>query len=101
MYAEPPLSQALTVLKFVRGLSFLSQVKTGEAPLASVVFPGHEHEGLQQSQYRVVVPVPDAADADWRKKGKSANSAFVGRDTILTDKYRCLKVVRLLSGKQK
>jgi hypothetical protein len=38
----------------------MSQVSTGVEPLASVVLPDQEQEGLQQSQYLVVVPVPDA-----------------------------------------
>jgi hypothetical protein len=42
----------------LRTLSFLSQVRTGEETDA---LPLHEHDGLQQSQYRVVWPLPEMA----------------------------------------
>ena len=38
----------------------MSQEYAGFEPDARVALPGHPQEGLQQSQYRVVVPVPDA-----------------------------------------
>lgn len=61
----------------------MSQDSTGDAPDARVIFFVHEQEGLQQSQYRVVVPVPEAADAWAMKKGTRARRVFVESETIL------------------
>jgi len=55
----PPL-QPDAALKSVRGLSWMSQVVTGEDPAARVVLPDQAQEGLQQSQYLVVLPFPEA-----------------------------------------
>jgi len=41
-------------------LSFRSQVLTGCDPLAKEFFPGQLQDGLQQSQYRVDFPDPEA-----------------------------------------
>jgi len=56
----------------------MSQVVTGLEPEASSAFPGQAHDGLQQSQYLVVVPVPEASALTWRKKGIRARSVLVG-----------------------
>lgn len=53
----PPL-QPLTALASEMGLSFLSQVRTGALTEA---FPLQAQEGLQQSQYLVEWPLPEAA----------------------------------------
>jgi len=45
----------------------MSQVLTGVAPAARLTFPGQAQDGLQQSQYLVVVPLPDACAFTWRK----------------------------------
>jgi hypothetical protein len=49
MYAEPEL-HADAVFGSASGVSLLLHVVTGPAPAASTAFPGHEHDGLQQSQ---------------------------------------------------
>jgi len=54
-------------LGFERGVSLMSQVLTGVAPAARLTFPGQAQDGLQQSQYLVVVPLPDACAFTWRK----------------------------------
>lgn len=54
---------------------------TGEEPLRRVALPDHAQDGLQQSQYRVVVPDPDAARAR-RKKGRRASRVLVGRSIL-------------------
>src|ERR1051325_8648242 len=46
-------------------LKLASQAKTGRFTAA---LPGQEHEGLQQSQYRVDWPDPEAA---WAARGKT------------------------------
>lgn len=62
----------------------MSQVKTGLEPEASVALSGHEHEGLQQSQYLVVVPDPEACAADcWMKKGRRATRVARGRIIVM------------------
>jgi hypothetical protein len=69
------------------GLSLASQEVTGLEPLATVSFPGHPQDALQQSQYLVVVPLPDACDLTWTKKGRSAKRTFFG-SSILRDRRR-------------
>ena len=64
MKAEPPASQALLVAPpSLRGWSLLLHVPI-IFPL--FVFSVHAQLGLQQSQYRVVCPDPDAPCADAR-----------------------------------
>jgi hypothetical protein len=46
------------------GSSLASQEVTGFEPLAKVALPGHAHDALQQSQYLVVVPEPEACAFD-------------------------------------
>jgi len=58
VYAVPPLSQPDLVLASEIGLSLALHVVKG---FETAALPGHAHEGLQQSQYRVETPVPDAA----------------------------------------
>lgn len=55
--AVPP-SQPLVVVVSEIGLSSASQVRTGELTSA---LSSQAQEGLQQSQYLVVLPVPEAA----------------------------------------
>lgn len=57
--AVPP-SQPDLVSGLVRGLSFASQVRTGSLTAA---FWDQAQDGLQQSQYLVDFPVPEAAYA--------------------------------------
>lgn len=52
--AVPPDSQPFLAAILARGLSFLSQLLTGELTEALL---DHPHDGLQQSQYLVVFPV--------------------------------------------
>lgn len=59
MYASPP-SQPEVALSSLRGVSSMLQVSTGVAPEARSIFPDHAQLGLQQSQYLVVVPEPEA-----------------------------------------
>lgn len=65
--AEPP-SHPLLISGSRRGLSFFEQVNTGAETGA---FSSHAQEGLQQSQYRVVRPLPEAA---WATIGLAAAS---------------------------
>ena len=64
-------------------LSFLSQVFTGCDPAAREFFPGHAHDGLQQSQYRVVFPDPEACALIWRTKGRRDRRAALEINIVL------------------
>jgi hypothetical protein len=75
MNAGPPLLQVDCAAKFVSGLSLASQDMTGL--VAKLAFPVQPQEALQQSQYRVVVPVPDACALAWRKNGRRARRTFL------------------------
>lgn len=70
--AEPPLSQPDGVSGLPRGLLFLSQVVTGALTGA---FPDQAHDGLQQSQYRVVWPVDCANTVEMKGTVRSPNAA--------------------------
>lgn len=60
MYAvPPPLSQADLAAKSDRTLLLLSQVLTGRLTEA---LPDQAQDGLQQSQYLVVLPDPEARE---------------------------------------
>jgi hypothetical protein len=66
----PPPSQPLAAEGSLMGLLLASQVPTGELTGA---LSGQEHEGLQQSQYRVVRPEPEA----WDSAGLTATASVV------------------------
>lgn len=85
MYVEPPESHPDTALKFVMGLSLASHEVTGPEPLARVAFMGHAQDALQQSQYLVVVPLPDAWALAWAKNGTRASRTFFGRRAMVTE----------------
>lgn len=65
-------------------LKLASQAKTGWLTAA---FPGQAHEGLQQSQYLVDLPEPDAA---WAVRGSAASSEVlkIEVDRILDPRIR-------------
>lgn len=68
------------------GLSFASHEVTGLEPLARVAFPGHPQDDLQQSQYLVVVPEPEACAFAWMKKGTSRGRIRFGRIIVVATK---------------
>jgi hypothetical protein len=61
------------VLGLEIGLSLASQVPTGALTAA---LPDQAHDGLQQSQYRVVFPLPEAC-----AEAKATRPAAVRRDS--------------------
>jgi hypothetical protein len=85
MYVEPE-SHPDTALKFVMGLSLASHEVTGLEPLAKLAFIGHAQDALQQSQYLVVVPLPEAWALAWTKNGTRARRIFFGR-AMVTEKW--------------
>src|SRR3569833_2578369 len=81
MKAPPPLSHPDLVLPpSLSGLSFLSHVCTG--PLDMLPFLGHAHDGMQQSQYRVVLHVDCAPASVAIRAGTSTANIWSG--SILT-----------------
>lgn len=65
-YAVPP-PQPEAAFGSEIGLLLISHIWTGLDPTARLAFPGQAHDGLQQSQYLVVVPELEACAFAWMK----------------------------------
>jgi len=60
----------------------LLHVRTGVAPDAKLGVPGQEQDGLQQSQYRVVFPEPEAWALTVRRKGRRVTIVEVEKNIL-------------------
>jgi hypothetical protein len=72
-----PLMQPEEAFESRIGWLLISHICTGLNPGARLNFPGQAQDGLQQSQYLVVVPEPEAPAFAWRMYRRRTRSVLV------------------------